>query len=503
MNWATVAPETRIYKGKNLFRWEDSPGLEHHCGICQTPLHNSRAKTSCIGKHVEPCYRFHQQLHFNGKSHECFGCNSSDEMHHNRHKEILRITRQITALDEASNSSSNRLKARKESFWDSCTTTSTSTPTDTSSETFSIEQKLTRKERKKAKKSGNGTSKDRRSVEAFPQEALDFISEAIHSTVHESKGAWEGTYNYTKAESLFLTDNNSSIGEDPTEDEELEVFTEKDDSLSVKAPHDMTPRQRKVSKKFNTPINHSSFGGGSRKYTPNRGMDSDLYDGVDPQIFFRLNVEVVNPLVSSKARKDLVAKLVAAVKEDLNVIFREEEETALREEGFWRWAGKTAYDYIKKTREDFDWATGQKKGPPRREDLADDEMSIAEEFEDLKIAVKHAPLFPLKLAPVEDFYAAKIPPPQISKKTKRRVQPIPNTLLDEDENEYAKEVKIGKTFASVVKVLAPEPKLDVSFPKEDAALGWETVSRHKKSNSKSSGTTAVHKRATSRTITVK
>ncbi|TVY89740.1 hypothetical protein LAWI1_G002593 [Lachnellula willkommii] len=487
MNWATVAPETRIYKGKNLFRWEDSPGLvaqRHHA------LENMWSPA------------IDSISNFISMSHECFGCNSSDEMHHNRHKEILRITRQITALDESSSSSSNRFKARKESFWDSCTTTSTSTPTDTSSETFSIEQKLTRKERKKAKKSGNGTSKDRRSVEAFPQEALDFISEAIHSTVHESKGAWEGTYNYTKAESLFLTDNNSSIDEDPTEDEELEVFAEKDDSLSVKAPHDMTPRQRKIIKKFNTPINHSSFGGGSRKYTPNRGIDSDLYDGVDPQIFFRLNVEVVNPLVSSKARKDLVAKLVAAVKEDLNVIFREEEETALREEGFWRWAGKTAYDYIKKTREDFDWATGQKKGPPRREDLADDEMSIAEEFEDLKIAVEPAPLFPLKLAPVEDFYAAKIPP-QISKKAKRRVQPIRNTLLDEDENEYAKEVKIGKTFASVVKVLAPEPKLDVSFPKEDAALGWETVSRHKKSNSKSSGTTAVHKRATSRTITVK
>jgi hypothetical protein len=27
MNWATIAPETRIYKGKNLYRWEDSPGL--------------------------------------------------------------------------------------------------------------------------------------------------------------------------------------------------------------------------------------------------------------------------------------------------------------------------------------------------------------------------------------------------------------------------------------------------------------------------------------------
>jgi hypothetical protein len=27
MNWATIAPDTRLYKGKNLFRWEVSPGL--------------------------------------------------------------------------------------------------------------------------------------------------------------------------------------------------------------------------------------------------------------------------------------------------------------------------------------------------------------------------------------------------------------------------------------------------------------------------------------------
>lgn len=99
LNWATLAPETRIYKGKNLFRWDESPGLgksgfgafcgsantsiEHHCGMCATPLHSktsssvtklntdivdSRAKTTCLGKHVEPCYRYHQQLHFVGMS---------------------------------------------------------------------------------------------------------------------------------------------------------------------------------------------------------------------------------------------------------------------------------------------------------------------------------------------------------------------------------------------------------------------------------------------------
>ena len=99
MNWAMEDRESRLFKGKNLYRWDISPGLgmdtvildvdlvdlftEHHCGVCATPLHSrcsivisrmnpltvidARAKTTCLGKHVEPCFRFHQQLHFKGK----------------------------------------------------------------------------------------------------------------------------------------------------------------------------------------------------------------------------------------------------------------------------------------------------------------------------------------------------------------------------------------------------------------------------------------------------
>ncbi|TVY75744.1 hypothetical protein LSUE1_G005140 [Lachnellula suecica] len=496
MNWATIDPNSRLYKGKNLFRWEDSPGLEHHCGICHTPLNNGRAKGSCIGRHVEPCYRFHQQLHFNGKSHECFGCNSSDEMHHNRHKEILRIIRQINSLDEASDSPSRLLsipKKRRES-------STTSSPTDASSETYSSEQKLRKKERKKAKKAGNGAGKDRPIVEAFPREELDFVSEAIHLKIHESKGAWEGTYNYGGE------DKDPDIDEEAIEDDEDEVSTEQKDLVdpySVKATDETTPRQRKIAKIFHTPINHSSFGGGSRKYTPNRGKDADLYDGVDSQIFFRLGIEVFHPRANSKTRKELVAKLVAAVREDLGIMIREEKESTMREAGFWRWAGKTAYDYISKTREDFDWATGQKKGAPRRENFVDDEISIAEGFEDLSISdMSPTTVFntPAKdRTPVE---TPKSPTPKAPKKPKISMLPKPKPVKEEDEYENAKEIKIGPTYAMVVKVLGPPaPEPDIGFADDDC-LGWETVSRHKKTSSKSSNTLG-HKRVSSRHITVR
>jgi hypothetical protein len=79
---------------------------------------------------------------------------------------------------------------------------------------------------------------------------------------------------------------------------------------------------------------------------------------------------------NSKARKDLITKLLVAVKEDVNTIEREERETAMREEGFWRWAGREAHYNILQIREELDWATGQKKGTPRQESFADDEMDL-------------------------------------------------------------------------------------------------------------------------------
>ncbi|PVH83570.1 hypothetical protein DL98DRAFT_412795 [Cadophora sp. DSE1049] len=361
MNWATIAPETRLYKGKALFRWEVSPGLEHHCGICATPLHNGRAKTSCIGKHVEPCYR----------------CNSSDEMHHNRHKEILKIVRQIAALDEP-NTVFPPAKASSSRGRRGSSATNSNTLTDTGSECPSVDDtRVTRRERKKAKKSGNGT-RDRKSFEAFPLDETDFISEAIHLTVHESKGAWEGTYVYDHKGAA--AEENAVIEENDAEYDEDSMVAHFD-SFAVKSPatplKDLTPRQRKIVKRTSTPVKYASHGLGSRKYsTQFTAATTDHYDGVDPDIFFRLGIEVVSPPKNSKTRKDLVAKLVAAVKEDIEIITREDRETEMRAEGFWRWAGRTAYNTILQTRENLDWATGQKRGLrlPQFIDFDDEDM---------------------------------------------------------------------------------------------------------------------------------
>jgi len=300
-------------------------------------------------------------------------------MHHNRHKEILKIVRQIVALDGPNTvfppARSSNSRGRRGS---STTNSNSNAFTDTGSECISVdESKVTRRERKKAKKSGNGT-RDRKSIEAFPLDETDFISEAIHLSVHESKGAWEGTYVYDHKKATV--EETAVIDEDDEKYDEASLAA-RFGSFAVKSPFtplkDLTPRQRKNLKKTSAPVKHAKRGSGSRKFvTQLTATQADLYDGVEPDIFFRLGIEIVNPLKNSRARKDLVTKLVAAVKEDINIITREDKETEMRAAGFWRWAGRAAYNTILQTRESLDWATGQKIGVPRFDDFDDEEMDL-------------------------------------------------------------------------------------------------------------------------------
>jgi hypothetical protein len=320
-------------------------------------------------------------------------CNSSDEMHHNRHKEILKIVRQISTLDMdqaslilPSGKVINEGKVRRES----AITTSTCTTTDSASESTGIEDtKQTRRERKRCKKSGGSAMRVRSVMESFTTGELDFVSEALHLTIHESKGGWQGTYVYDhKQEPLEYWPR---IGRDKSSTPELDIIPSSIHDFAVKSPHKLTPRQRKILKKYSTPTNHSGHGGGSRKFSPHALIQEvvDEFDGVNPAIFFRLGVEIINPIKNSKARKDLVGKLIAAVKEDLEIITREDQEIEMRAEGFWRWAGKTAWHVIKETRENLDWATGQKIREPRPEAFVDDGTGVY--FPDVDKAELHSP----------------------------------------------------------------------------------------------------------------
>ncbi|KAJ8060476.1 hypothetical protein OCU04_010798 [Sclerotinia nivalis] len=384
MNWAIIAREDRLYKGKTLYRWDVSPGLEHHCGTCAMPLHNARSKSSCLGKHVEPCFRFHQQLHFLGKSHECLGCNTSDEMHHTRHKEILNIIREINIFDQENLSLDSQMMKRKDGSEKKRTDSeTTSEATDAISEMSFEEESLTRRERKKAKKLGART---RRNVDVYSQDEVNGISEALHGQIHESKGAWEGTYAYDNRRTDASLTNNDVVEE---EDEEYDVYAVQPphptSNKEYKVPNYPTPKQQRAAKKLTTThLRQSKLRGHQQKFTPEMAHKNDPYGGIDPAIMYRLGIDV-NPLSNPKIRKELIWKLIVAVRNDLQVIRREEEEAVIREEGFWRWAGRNAFRNILEYRKTFDWATGQKITAMKTEaeifgdELGDDQIDEDEE----------------------------------------------------------------------------------------------------------------------------
>ncbi|TEY85756.1 hypothetical protein BOTCAL_0012g00100 [Botryotinia calthae] len=366
MNWAIIIREDRLYKGKILYRWDASPGLEHHCGTCATPLHNARSKSSCLGKHVEPCFRFHQQLHFLGKSHECLGCNMSDEMHYTRHREILAIVRQLNTLDQTDLSLGSQM-SKKKGEYDIKRTDSetTSEATDAISEMSLEEENLTKRERKRAKKS---KAKTRRNIDVYGQDEINGISEALHGQIHESKGAWEGTYAYDNRHIDASSANTGTVGEEDEECDEYAVQPPTQASnKEYKTPNYPTPKQQKAAKKLTTvtPLKQPKRRGNQQKFTPETAYKNDPYGGVDPQIFYRLGIDV-KPPSNPKIRKELIGKLITAIHNDLHVIRREEEEAVIREEGFWRWAGRNAFRNIREYREKFDWATGQKITPGQK-----------------------------------------------------------------------------------------------------------------------------------------
>ncbi|CAD6448574.1 6488ab51-7959-4435-beb4-c9f449663e35-CDS [Sclerotinia trifoliorum] len=281
-------------------------------------------------------------------------------MHHTRHKEILNIIREIKMFDQENQSLDSQTMKRKDGPEKKRTDSeTTSEATDAISEMSFEEESLTRRERKKAKKLGART---RRNVDVYSQDEINSISEALHGQIHESKGAWEGTYAYDNRRADASLTNNDVVQE---EDEEYDVYAVQSphpaSNKEYKVPNYPTPKQQRAAKKLTTTTNlrQSKLRGHQQKFTPEMAHKNDPYGGIDPAIMYRLGIDV-NPLSSPKTRKELIEKLIIAVKNDLQVIRREEEEAVIREEGFWRWAGRNAFRNILEYRKTFDWATGQK-----------------------------------------------------------------------------------------------------------------------------------------------
>ncbi|KAI9649696.1 hypothetical protein NHQ30_002277 [Ciborinia camelliae] len=471
MNWAIIAREDRLYKGKTLYRWDVSPGLDLLTLFLPT---DARSKSSCLGKHVEPCFRFHQQLHFLGKSHECLGCNTSDEMHHTRHKEILNIIREINAFDQTNLSLGSQLTTRKDGAekkrQDSETT---SEATDIISEMSFEEENLTRRERKKAKKLGSRT---RPNIDVYSQDDINSISEALHGQVHESKGAWEGTYAYDNRRADTSLTSNNDIEEDNEDCDPYAVQPHTSASnKEYKTPNYPTPKQQRAAKKLTTTnrVRQSKLRGHQQKFTPEMDYKNDPYGGIDPDVFYRLGIDI-NPLVNPKARKDLIGKLIIAIKNDLQVIRREEEEAVIREEGFWRWAGRNAFRNILEYRKTFDWATGQKITAMKTEaEIFGDELAdeggdeLGDELGDEKInETEEDRISDAAEDKSEGFVDEAIPERLMAEmEIVQKANDTEDKIIDKTEQRDKKEIRVLKITTAYESKLKQKPKPTKSISK--------------------------------------
>lgn len=79
----------------------------------------------------------------------------------------------------------------------------------------------------------------------------------------------------------------------------------------------------------------------------------------DVNYFARLGVKYENKSDTSKARSEIVLKLVNQILEDIEIIGREEYETQVREAGFWRFVNRAAAQNLQEAHQDFSWATGE------------------------------------------------------------------------------------------------------------------------------------------------
>ncbi|OBT90564.1 hypothetical protein VE02_01022 [Pseudogymnoascus sp. 03VT05] len=392
------------------FKWEASPGLEHHCGICGKGLSNPRSVSSCIGVHCEPCRRYHQQLHFIQKAHECKSCIRADEMHHRRHRSIAKLVKDLEAYDKEVATRATRTKTKSagatpgighdeyirqggmsktvnenvenldptrsvndepddddaydddifgeretEPFITMPNSTThiptPSTPKPSSSiSSFGYESSpvisAKKKDLKKARRTARLTNNNAQNI--VSNDFLEFIAEALHGSkiMDISRAVFE--------------EEGQEIGANQFKNEDLmrenlgfQTFTR--NSSNVRHIKD---RWRKLG-----PGGKAQELAGPPPTAP--GFSKPKFINInettrfDINFFARLGVKYENKGDTSRARSEIVLKLANRILEDMTIIGREEYETQIREAGFWRFVNRAAAENLQEGHQDFSWATGE------------------------------------------------------------------------------------------------------------------------------------------------
>ncbi|KAI7552360.1 hypothetical protein KC331_g1939 [Hortaea werneckii] len=261
----------------DVYRWEEGGGLIHHCPKCKRPLTHDAVRSQCLGQHVEWCKRYHTQLFMIGWSSECAPCRHSEEHHHQRHRKIAELLRQLQEVQSAD--------TPKRPTADLLPGQDTSTPSP-----------LSKKERKAAKKAAKvaGMAKVVTAAE------INFVTETLHPTCCTN---------------------------DDAEDEDNLV-----EDLDIK---------------FNL---YYHKGTTNTREARSRHMDNKQRKKSEPNIeeseidAFMAALRIPTTGFDGKDQQNLIREIRDAVRDDLTRVAKEDEQTAIRKAGFWRWASKKTYD---------------------------------------------------------------------------------------------------------------------------------------------------------------
>ncbi|KAI7342314.1 hypothetical protein KC336_g23235, partial [Hortaea werneckii] len=150
----------------DVYRWEDGGGLIHHCPKCKRPLTHDAVRSQCLGQHVEWCKRYHTQLFMIGWSSECAPCKHSEEHHHQRHRKIAELLRQLQDMHSADIQRRPTAGLRPDQ--------DTKTPSP-----------LSKKARKAAKKAAKVASM----AKVVTAAEISFVAESLHPTCSANDGA--------------------------------------------------------------------------------------------------------------------------------------------------------------------------------------------------------------------------------------------------------------------------------------------------------------------------
>ncbi|KAI6840878.1 hypothetical protein KC340_g6580 [Hortaea werneckii] len=302
----------------DVYRWEDGGGLIHHCPKCKRPLTHDAVRSQCLGQHVEWCKRYHTQLFMIGWSSECAPCKHSEEHHHQRHRKIAELLRQLQEMQSAD--------TPKRSTAELLPDQDTNTPSP-----------LSKKARKAAKKAAKVASM----AKVVTAAEISFVAESLHPTCSANDGA----------------EDEDSLVEDF--DIKFNLYYHKGTTNTREA------RNRHLDNK-------------QRKKSELNVEQSEIDT-------LMASLKIPTSSIDGKDQQNLVREIRDAVRDDLVRMAKEDEQTAIRKAGFWRWASKKTYD--------LHVANGKaraQKGDaemPKRKDSAD----LVAEAEDVQEVEGNAP----------------------------------------------------------------------------------------------------------------